>query len=141
MTDDELVNDYAAKVSKGEITFDKIRPQLEQRGIDEARIKHKVRRVDDEVQAALLAKGTASSLDRVIHFGIVLVMMGSIVTLGSLAGLYSSGASYMVVIAYGPIVAGVVMIVAGIRRKKNKNMGSGSETLNRTFRVRDKRGR
>ena len=139
MSDDELVNHYVVKVSQGEITFDKIRPLLEQQGIEESRIKQIVRRVDDAVQAEVVAKSTASSLDRVIHFGIVFVAIGSMVTLGSLVGLYSSGASYMAVIAYGPIVAGLVMIVAGIRRKRNKNTGSGSETLNRTFRVRDRR--
>ena len=139
MSDDELVNHYVVKVSQGEITFDKIRPLLEQQGIEESRIKQIVRRVDEEVQAEVVAKSTASSLDRIIHFGIVLVAIGSMVTLGSLVGLYSSGASYMAVIAYGPIVAGLVMIVAGIRRKRNKSTGSGSETLNRTFRVRDRR--
>ena len=38
MSDEELVHDFASKVSRGEITFDKVRPQLEQLGMEEARI-------------------------------------------------------------------------------------------------------
>jgi len=134
MSDEELVHEYAAKVSKGEITFDKVRPLLEQQGIDETRVTQIVRKVDDEIQAALLTQSTTSSLEKVIRFGIILIVVGVIVTLGSFAGFFSLGNGYMAVFGYGPIVAGLVMIVVGIRRKKN--VGSGSET--RTFRVRDK---
>jgi len=136
MSDEELVHEYAAKVSKGEITFDKVRPLLEQQGIDETRVTQIVRKVDDEIQAALLTQSTTSSLEKVIRFGIILIVFGVIVTLGSFAGFLSVGNGYMAVFGYGPIVAGLVMIVVGIRRKKN--MAPGSETLKRTFRVRDK---
>ena len=70
MSDEELVHEYAAKVSKGEITFDKVRPLLEQQGIDETRVTQIVRKVDDEIQAALLTQSTTSSLEKVIRFGI-----------------------------------------------------------------------
>ena len=136
MTDEELVNDFAAKVSKGEITFDKVRPQLEQQGFEEARIKQIVRRVDDEVQAALVAKSAATSPERVIQIGTALAVIGGAIILGVATGLFSTDSQFLSAFAYGSLVAGIVMIVAGIRRKNNKNTGSGPATLKRTFRVR-----
>lgn len=138
MTDEELVKDFAAKVSKGEITFDKVRPQLEQLGIEEARVKQIVRRVDDEVQAALVSKSTATSPQSVIRIGILLVVIGGAVILGSLAGFFSIGSQYFSVMAYAPIIAGLVMIFVAIRRKNKDNTGSGSEPSNRKFQIRDR---
>jgi hypothetical protein len=140
MSDDELVNDFVSKIAKGEITFDRIRPTLEERGLDEPRIKRIVWSVDDEIQKSLLTKSNSSSLDQVILLGTVLLAIGAGLTLGSLAGLISSGSRYLIVIAYGPLIAGPVLIVMGLRRKKKKNLNSGSAALNRNFRLRDKRG-
>ena len=137
MSDEELVSDFASKVSKGEITFDKVRPQLEQLGFEEARIKQIVRRVDDEVQAALMAGSNRTSVDSVIRIGIGLIVFGGAIILGSLAGFFSVESQYLGVIGYGPIVAGIVMAFVGIRRKSKKNTGPESETLKRSFRVRD----
>lgn len=135
MSDEELVHDFASKVSRGEITFDKVRPQLEQLGIEEARIKQIVRRVDDEVQAALVAGSTRTSVDAIIGIGVSLIVVGAVIILGSLAGFFSVENQYLGVIGYGPVVAGIVMAFVGIRRKRNKNTGPGSETLKRSFRV------
>jgi hypothetical protein len=138
MTDDELVNDFVSRIEKGQITFDKIRPTLEERGLDEPRIKKIVWSVDDEIQKPLLTKSNSSSLDQVILFGIVLLIIGAGLTLGSLSGLISSGDKYLIVIAYGPFIGGLVLIVTGLRRKKKRNLNQGSDALNRNFRLRDK---
>ena len=138
MSDEELVSDLASKVSKGEITFDKVRPQLEQLGIEEARVKELVRRVDDEVQAKLVAGSTGTSVQGVVRIGIGLIVVGGAVILGSSAGFFSIESQYVSVIGYGPLVAGIVMIFVGIRRK-GKNSGPGSESLKRSFRVRKER--
>ena len=135
MSDEELVSDLASKVSKGEITFDKVRPQLEQLGIEEARVKELVRRVDDEVQAKLMAGSTGTSVQGVVRIGIALFVFGGAVILGSSAGFFSLESQYVSVIGYGPVIAGIVMIFVGIRRK-GKNSGPGSESLKRSFRVR-----
>lgn len=136
MSDEELIHDFASKVSRGEITFDKVRPQLEQQGMDEVRIRQIVRRVDDEVQAALVTQSKSSSVDGVIRLGIMLIVIGGVVAIGSVAGLFST-ANSVLVFAYGPIVAGVVLLVSGMRRKKR--ILSGTDTSHRTFRVREKR--
>ena len=136
MSDEELVIEFASKVSKGEITFDKVRPQLEQLGIEEARVKEIVRRVDDEVQAAVVSGSSRTSVDSVIRIGIASIVFGGAIILGSLAGFFAVKSQYLGVIGYGPLVAGIVMIFVGIRRKSKTNTGPGSETLKRSFRVR-----
>jgi len=138
MSDDELIHDFASRVAKGEITFDKIRPILEERGIDEPRIKQIVRRVDDEIQKSLLAKSASLSVDQVILLGVVLFVIGVILTISSFAGFFSLGNSYMVIITYGSLIAGLVLIVGGIRRKKKKNPAQGTDTLKRRFQLRNK---
>lgn len=138
MTDEELVADLVEKVTRGEITFDKIRPLLTEKGLEEPRITQIVRTVDDEIQKSLLTKYTASSADQVIRIGIVLLVIGAALTIASLVGLISPSNNYMIVMAYGPLVGGLVLIIAGIRKKKKKNLGSGSDALKRTFRLRDK---
>ena len=140
MTDDELINDFVSRIAKEEITFDKIRPLLEERGIDEVRIKQIVRKVDDEIQKSLLTKSNSSSADQVIWLGIVLLGIGAVLTIGSFAGLFSLGNGYAVIIAYCTLIGGLVVIVGGLRRKKKKNLTQGSDTPNRNFRLRDKRG-
>ena len=140
MTDDEVINDLVSRVAKGEITFDKIRPLLEEQGLDELRIKQIVRKVDDEIQQALLAKSNSSSADQVIRIGVILLVIGAVLTIGSVVGLFSLGNSYLAIFAYGTLIAGVALIVGGLRRKKKKNLSQGSDALNRSFRLRDKRG-
>jgi hypothetical protein len=138
MTDDELINDFVSRIAKGEITFDKIRPTLAERGFDESRIKKIVRAVDDEIQKSLLTKSTTSSLGQVILLGVVLLVIGAVLTIGSFAGLFSLGNSYMAIITYGTLIGGLVLLVGGIRRKKKKNLTQGSDTLNRSFRLRNR---
>jgi len=96
--------------------------------------------VDDEIQKSLLTKSDSSSLDQVILLGVVSLVIGAGLTISSLAGLISSGDRYVIVIAYGPLIAGIVLVVAGIGRKKKKNLAHGPDVLNRNFRLRDKRG-
>ena len=139
MTEDELINDFVSRIAKGEITFDKIRPMLEERGVEESRIKKIVRAVDDEIQKSLLTKSTTSSVGQVILLGVVLLVIGAVLAIGSFAGLFSLSNSYMVIITYGTLIGGLVLLVGGLRRKKKKNLAQGTDTLNRSFRLRDKR--
>jgi hypothetical protein len=137
MNDDELINDFVSRIMKGEITFDKIRPLLEGQGLDESRIKMIVRMVDDEIQKTLLANSTSSSADQVIRIGIILLVIGAVFTIGSVAGFFSLGNSYLAIFAYGTLIAGLFLIVGGVKRKK-KNLNQGSDPINRSFRLRDK---
>jgi hypothetical protein len=122
MTNPELVSYYVHKVQTGEITFDRVRQELVQRGVDEHDIKVIVRLVDDQLQSQILSRSNGGSFNSLILIGIVVAAIGLIFTIASLAGLFSSGSSYVVVIAYGPIFAGLAMIFVGWRRRTRKNV-------------------
>ena len=136
MSDEELINDFSNKVNRGEITFDKIRPKLEEQGFEEQRIKQIVRRVDEEVQKALLHGNTSSSAELVIRVGIVLLVLGGVLLLGVVTGLFSVGGQFGGILIFGSLVAGLVMVIVGIRRKKGENRDSASNTPKRKFRIR-----
>lgn len=118
MTTSELVGYFVDKVQSGEITFDKVRPELVQRGIAENDIKTIVRQVDEELQNQVLSG--SSSYNQLVVVGIAVTLVGIVITVASYTGLFSSTSSYVIVIAYGPVLAGIAMIFAGLRRGKRK---------------------
>lgn len=119
MTTSELIGYFVDKVQSGEITFDKVRQELEQRGIGENDIKAIVRQVDDELQNQVLS-GSRSN-NQLVVVGIAVTLVGIVITVASYAGFFASTSSYVVVIAYGPVLAGIAMIFAGLRRGKRKD--------------------
>ncbi len=139
MTDDELINDFVSMVAKGEITFDKIRPMLEERGFDKLRIKQIVRRVDDEIQKSLLTKSNSSSVNQVI--------LHRSRTFGYWCGTYNR--LFCRAVFFGQQLHGYFCLRlpyrrarpdrGGMRRKKKKNLTQGTDALNRRFQLRDKR--
>ena len=119
MTTSELVQFLVDKVQRGEITFDKVRPELIQRGLTEDEIKTVVRQVDNELQSQLMS-GQGSS-PQLLVVGIVILVVGLILTVGIYAGLFSSIRSYVALFGYIPIVAGIAMIFVSLKRKMRKN--------------------
>jgi hypothetical protein len=116
MSNEEFIDYFTKKVESGEMTFDQIRPALMRDGLQENDIKLIVRAVDDN----LLNKLASSDLPlgkRFIVLGIVLIIIGLIVTIASYSGLFRLGSSSIVIIAYGPIIIGIAMIFVVVRRR------------------------
>lgn len=124
MTTSELVQFFIDKVQRGEITFDKVRPELIQRGLTEDEIKTIVRQVDDELQIRLISGQNPSP--QLIVIGIVILVVGLILTVGVYAGLFSSIRSYIALFGYVPIVAGIAMIFVSLKRKRKDARTFGS---------------
>ena len=118
MTASELVQYFVDKVQRGEITFDKIRSELTQRGIAEHEIKVIVRQVDEELQNQLLSGQT--SYAQLIVVGVVVLLIGLVLTIGVHTGLFSLIRSYVLLFGYIPVVAGVSMIFVALRRKRGR---------------------
>lgn len=118
MTTSELVQFFVDKIQRGEITFDKVRPELMSRGMAEDEIKLVVRQVDEELQNQLLS-GQKSSPQLTI-IGIVTLAVGLVLTIGIYAGVFSSIRSYVAVFGYIPIVAGIAMIFVSVKRRSGK---------------------
>lgn len=128
MTTSELVGYYIEKVQRGEITFDKVRPELVQRGIAENDIKSIVRQVDEELQNRMLSGHNSST--RLIVGGIVVLTIGLIITISAYAGFFTAIRAY-IGFGYVPILAGISMIISGIRRRKGKDTKFGSRMQNK----------
>jgi len=128
MTTSELIGYYIERVQRGEITFDKVRPELVQRGITENDIRTIVRQVDEELQNRMLSGHNSSN--RLIVGGIVVLTIGLIITVSAYAGLFSTIRAY-IGFGYVPILAGISMIISGIRRRNGKDAKFGSRMQNK----------
>ena len=128
MTTSELVQFFVDKVHRGEMTFDRVRPELTKRGMTEEEIKTVVRQLDEELQNQLMSGQNSSP--QLIVIGIVIFAVGLVLTIGVHAGLFSSIRSYVAMLGYIPIVAGIAMIFVALKRKrgtKTRTFGSRLE--------------
>jgi hypothetical protein len=123
MTIQERVDDFVDQVASGHLAFDQVRRQLESEGMEEQEIKTIVRRVDTEVQSKLLLQNKRSGFDQMIFIGLFLTLFGLVITIGSFAGLFTPGIG-IIIIAYGPLFGGPIILFAGIRRKNRKNISN-----------------
>lgn len=89
------------------------------RGMSEDEIKTVVREVDEELQKQLVSGRGGSAQLSVI--GIVIFLLGLILTIGVHVGFFSSIRSSVALFGYIPIVAGIAMIFVALKRKGRKN--------------------
>jgi len=128
MTTSELVDYYVERLHRGEITFDKVRPELVQRGITENDIRTIVRQVDEVLQNRMVSGQTSSN--RLIVGGIVVSTIGIIITISAYAGFFSTIRAY-IGFGYVPILAGISMIISGLRRRNAKDAKFGTRLQNK----------
>jgi hypothetical protein len=128
MTTSELVDYYVERLHRGEITFDKVRPELVQRGITENDIRTIVRQVDEVLQNRMVSGQTSSN--RLIVGGIFVSTIGLIITISAYAGFFSTIRAY-IGFGYVPILAGISMIISGLRRRNAKDAKFGTRLQNK----------
>ena len=121
MSVQERVNNFVEQVASGQLPFDQVRRQLELEGLKEHEISTIVREVDSEVQSRMLTQTKRSGIDQMIFVGVFLTLFGLVITVGSFTGLFTPGIG-IIIIAYGPLLGGLVILFAGIRRKNRKNI-------------------
>jgi hypothetical protein len=117
----EWTNYFTSRIFKEEMAFDEVRKYLENEGLDEEQIKLIVRQVDKEVHQNLMIRSKRLVLDRIINYGYLLTLIGLTTTIGTIVGFIRSPTNYILIIAYGPLTIGPILIFAGVRRKKRKN--------------------
>ena len=114
---------YLKKLEEKNFDISQVRRDLEKENYDENEIKVIVKLVDNEIQRKLFESANNSKLTDLIKLGVVLTLIGSAITIGTFLGLVSMGDSFL--IAYGPIVAGVSLIVSGwAGKKRNRHQPS-----------------
>jgi hypothetical protein len=84
--------------------------------------------VDNEVLHRIDSKSKKNIFERLVRVGFVATAVGLILTVGSLAGLFTNGNTFMIVFAYGPLFGGLAMIFAGLRAKSRKNSASAPKS-------------
>lgn len=117
---DSLSEYYFNKKLKG-MDFSEIRRQLKTKGLDDSDIKIVVKTIDNKLLNSIRQKDVKSSVNTTRTIGILLVVGGTIVTIGTYAGWIRLGDYF--VFAYGPILGGLAM-VAGSKRERSSIFNS-----------------
>ena len=114
---DKLVEAYVDRIRNNEIEFDQIRKELEARKIDNETISSVVRAVDQILRTELSVTDTGTRANKLLFFGAITALFGAVLTVGSLFGWFSTSGTAVVVIAYGPFLAGTAIIYAALQTK------------------------
>jgi hypothetical protein len=134
MTNEGLIENFVNRIKVGEISFDQVRTELEAKGLDEQIIKVIVRHVDNEVQHGLISSSKRRTVDQYIFVGISATAIGFVLTVGSFAGLFTYGNSYLIVVAYGPLFGGLALLFVGLRSKKRRHKGGAGHSTKQFLR-------
>lgn len=117
MTQDfkDLVDFYHAKKIEG-MDFSQIRKEMKDKGIDENIIKNVVREIDNKILSGEVKKSGKLKARELRLIGWTLMILGGIATLGTYFQWFDIKGYHIV--AYGPVIAGYLMIVAARRAQK-----------------------
>lgn len=120
---DRVVGFFLKKLDEKNFDISQVRRDLEKENYDENEIKVIVKLVDNEIQRRLFARANYSKSMDLVKIGAVLTLIGLAITIGTFLGLIPMGNSFLIV--YGPILAGISLIVSGWSKKgKNKHQPS-----------------
>lgn len=114
---EKLVEVYLTRIRNNEIEFDQIRKELEAKKVDNQIISSVVKEVDQILRTELSIRDTGTRANKLLFFGGVTVLFGGVLTIGSLFGWFSNSGIAVGVIAYGPLLGGIAIIVAALQTK------------------------
>jgi len=112
------INAFVTAIANGEMQFSDVRKKLEQYDLEEGEVTVVVRQVDNEIQRKALIKSKNESGQSLFLLGLVLCVLGLVTTIGTYTGLIDLGNYY--VIAFGPILGGLGLVVKGRVEMKRK---------------------
>jgi hypothetical protein len=114
---EKIIEAYIDRIQKKEIEFDQIRKELESKSTDSSLITSIVKEVDDILLTQLALTDSGSKSKKLLIFGVAATAIGATLTFGSFIGLFSTSNQVVVMIAYGPLIGGISLIFAALRRK------------------------
>jgi len=117
MTQDinELIKFYHGKKVDG-MDFSQIRKELKEKGIEENDIKNIVREIDNKILAGDVKKVGKIKARELRLIGWTLMIIGGVATLGTYIQWFDVKGYHIV--AYGPVIAGYLMIVAARKAQR-----------------------
>ncbi|WP_421920166.1 hypothetical protein [Marinifilum sp.] len=114
----DLVDFYHEKKIDG-MDFSQIRKEMKEKGIEEDTIKNVVREIDNKILSGEVKKSGKLKARELRLIGWTLMILGGIATLGTHFNWFDVKGYY--IIAYGPVIAGYLLIVAARRAQKRNS--------------------
>ncbi|WP_057938304.1 hypothetical protein [Algoriphagus resistens] len=112
----KIIDYYLQKINDKDFDLYNVRKELEKNNIGDDEIRIIVRLLDNEIQRRLLQGSHRDRSKEMIGIGAVLTLCGLAITIGTFTGILNTGDS--ILIAYGPVVAGISILVGGLSLRK-----------------------
>ncbi|WP_319499884.1 hypothetical protein [uncultured Draconibacterium sp.] len=111
----ELIENFVKERRNGK-DYSAIRNELKALGLEEPAVKNILRDIDRQILLEEQINVQKTGANEMIWIGLVLIVIGIVITIGSLVGRFNIGNS--IIINYGPVIAGIGLFLTGIRRRK-----------------------
>ncbi|PZX49150.1 hypothetical protein [Algoriphagus chordae] len=112
----KIIDYYLQKISDKDFDLYDVRKELEKNDIEEEEIRIIIRLLDNQIQRQLVQTSYRDKSKEMIGIGAVLTFVGALITIGTYTGILNTGDSFLIV--YGPVVAGISILVGGLSLRK-----------------------
>lgn len=124
---EQLITDYVREKIAGK-DYSTIRAELTQKGFDDPEIKELISEIDEVLLKEEMNKSVLLKKTELKSIGIVLIVLGLFVTIGSFTGLIPMPGYFTILV--GPITVGA-FILFGIRNLRKSNRVSDKRDFRR----------
>ncbi len=104
MISEEYIQELVRRKLEGE-SYSSIRKDLENKQLDESKVRELIRYIDDAVLKQETDKAKRIRAGEIKTIGIIVAAAGVVITLGSILGLINTGG--YIIITYGPLLSGL----------------------------------
>lgn len=115
-----IVSHYLDRIAQGEIEFDQIRKELEDKNLGSEPIKIIIRKIDSELLHRTTHQSRLATLKNLTVFGGVLTAIGFVSISVTFLGIFNTSSQQIIVFAYGPFFSGIFILLGAIRQKNQK---------------------
>lgn len=112
----KIVDYYLQKINDKDFDLYDVRKEMEKNNVEEEEIKVIIRLLDNQIHRGLAQKSYRDKSKEMIGIGAVLTFVGAMITIGTYTGILNTGDSFLIV--YGPVIAGISIMVGGVSLRK-----------------------
>ena len=112
----QIVDHFLGEKRKGK-DFTEIGRELKKLNLKDETVKEILKEIDRQIFLEEAVTVKQKGINESIWIGLVLIVLGVVFTIGSLTGFITGG--HAIVLMYGPLIAGIVLVVRGTRKRKN----------------------
>lgn len=113
----KIVDYYLKKINDKDFDLYDARKEMEKNNLEEDEIKIIIRLIDNQIHRSLAQNSHRDKSREMVGIGVVLTFVGAMITIGTYTGILNTGDSFLIV--YGPVVAGISIMVGGVSLRKN----------------------